>query len=146
MTRDIKPFDIMGDDDPNDDFDFGEAMRELDERSHPGGQLPPAKVNRGDEAKTIIIERGYPCAKCRGTGVWTSPSGRMTGKCHACQGKGHFATSITERFKRRTQAAASKATKLREARAAWDETYPGLGAWLEGCGEWSDFQIGRAHV
>lgn len=71
-------------------------------------------------------ERTIPCGKCRGTGKFTSYSGRQLGDCFTCKGKG----TLTAR-----QVGAQKAKVTRENNlvaniTAWKEANPQAWAWI----------------
>ena len=114
----------------NDDFDLGSYLDDL------GGsdELPPAVKSKNTEQ--------FPCEHCNGSGLWHG--GRNSyGKfhCFACKGTGHFKTSAFDRKKARTQRQVSKARKLAEAQAAFNEAHPDLIATLKGYQSWNDFAV-----
>jgi hypothetical protein len=85
---------------------------------------------RGPDAKTVR----FPCSGCDGSGMW-----RGRGKCFACNGAGYFMTSERDRAKARQARHASKARRLDEARAAFDEQNPGFTEILTAQAAWSTF-------
>ena len=60
----------------------------------------PVKAASSDHERRVK----YPCQKCAGTGTfhWGYMNPR-SGKCHACNGRGHFFTSEQDRAKARQQ-------------------------------------------
>lgn len=81
----------------------------------------PASLDR-KPAKT------YPCGQCAGTGVWTGGYvQRVTGKCHACRGKGYFVSSPEARNRskaKRQEASATKAAALAASIAEFKVAHP----------------------
>jgi hypothetical protein len=105
----------------------------------PADDLDTAVVSekRGPDAKT---ER-FPCQACGGTGKYRGVRTHQTrSDCFACSGKGYFLTSERDRQKARAQKAASKARRLAEARAAFDEQYPDVAPFLAQ-NTWSPFVV-----
>lgn len=108
----------------------------LDDIFGPGETVPTPKALPTDEAavriRTLAPVFAEVCPKCRGTGSFTSYSGRQVGQCFACKGKGKntYKTSPEKRE------AARKGTAERQARQGlghWDtfvDTHPSLAAWL----------------
>src|SRR5262249_4029935 len=105
----------------------------------PADDLDQAAVSeaRGPYAKT----QRFPCQACAGTGKYR---GRRTQQqrsdCFACGGKGYFLTSERDRQKARGAPTASKARRLAEARAAFDEQYPDVTPFLANA-TWSPFAV-----
>lgn len=103
----------------------------------PAHELPvTTKPQRGPYAKT---ER-FPCEPCRGTGRFLGARVHQPeSKCFACGGKGYFMTSAADRMKARQGRQVSKARKLTEARAAFDEQNPGIADFLASVADWNNF-------
>jgi len=79
------------------------------------------------------------CPKCRGTGRFTSYSGRVLGECFACKGAGKrsFKSSSATRAKGRERAAVARvnaAEIIRNAATAWVEANPAEAKWLAEAG------------
>ena len=66
------------------------------------------------------------CAKCHGTGVFTSWAGNPVGRCHACKGTGKrtFKTDRATRAKRRVQSEAAKTRAFATNVATFIEEFP----------------------
>jgi hypothetical protein len=77
----------------------------------------------------------YPCMHCAGTGIWTSYTGRKSGSCHACHGRGYFLTSPDQRRKAKAQRTSAKNKKRHEWIGAHEELYK----FLCSASEWSEF-------
>lgn len=82
---------------------------------------------------TVTFEE--KCEACRGTGQFRSYSGRIVGECFACKGAGvrRYKQSAEQRAKAREAAAAKRAAKDAEAKAAceaWLEANPAEAEWL----------------
>jgi hypothetical protein len=103
----------------------------LEDHVTPDGTfVPPTRPEaKGPHAKVMK----YPCSGCGGSGSW-----RGRGKCFACGGKGYFLHSEQDRRNARHKAAARKANKLAETRAAFDAQNPGVGEFLAKA-TWSNF-------
>lgn len=73
----------------------------------------------------------HRCGKCGGSGVyhWGYMNPR-SGKCHACNGRGGFKTSIEDRVKARASAANRKARKGEENLQLFAENEPSAYEWL----------------
>jgi hypothetical protein len=76
------------------------------------------------------------CVKCRGTGRFTSRSGRVLGECFACKGAGFntFKTDAATRAKGRERAAVKaeqKAVDKQAAIEAFRVEQPAVWAWLQ---------------
>jgi len=85
-------------------------------------------------------EPQFPCQSCAGTGIYRGVSlHQPESRCFACGGKGYFKTSHGDRLKARAKAAARKRGKVETAAAVFDETHPGLAAFLRGAASWSPF-------
>ena len=86
---------------------------------------------------TAPVDEGqrFDCRKCGGTGIYTYGIRHIRqGKCHACNGRGHFKTSEETRAKQRVQRQASKRAKAdRNAELARQflEGEPEIKAWIE---------------
>lgn len=93
----------------------------------------------GETATAPAPVKTYPCEKCAGTGTWKSYTGTKTGKCHACNGKGHFKTSAKDRAKARAAAKKAKVEKLLADMQAFTEAHPGLIKALSEMKDWNDF-------
>lgn len=78
-----------------------------------------------------------PCPKCRGTGRFTSYSGRAMGQCFTCKGAGKrtFKTSRETRQRSAENAAQRVARKAAEAVEDFKIVYPEIWTWMDG----SDF-------
>lgn len=83
--------------------------------------LEPGFVPRvlpSDEAsvrmRKVVEEFKDECPKCRGTGRFTSYTGRQVGQCFACKGKGHkvYKTSAEDRAAARDRVASKKAAAM----------------------------------
>jgi len=72
------------------------------------------------------------CPKCRGTGKFTSWSGRVLGDCFSCKGAGKhtFKTSPEARERARTQAAARKEQRGQDAVATFKAEHQAQYEWL----------------
>lgn len=78
-----------------------------------------------------------PCPKCRGTGRFTSYTGRAMGQCFTCKGAGKraFKTSRETRQRNTENAADRVARKAAQAIEDFKIVYPEIWAWMDG----SDF-------
>lgn len=82
----------------------------------------------------------FPCDKCAGSGVYRGVRRHQPeSKCFACGGRGYFMTSAHDRANARQKRQVSKATKLAEARAAFDEQYPWVAEYLQSVAGWNSF-------
>jgi len=81
----------------------------------------------------------YPCEHCGGTGIWKSYSGHKTGKCHACNGRGHYSTSAVERKKKREQYAEKKNHTLDGTKDAFNAEHPELIRQMVEMAKWNNF-------
>lgn len=83
---------------------------------------PASSAHPTNPTMAAAFTRSYPekCPDCRGTGRFTSWSGRDVGQCFKCKGKGElmFKTSREDREKNRTQAATRKTA---QAQTAWND-------------------------
>lgn len=114
----------------NDPFGFGES--DLD-----GGATTTKEPTNLDY---IVPPKKYACQSCGGTGQWRGGFNRYgSSKCHTCNGRGFFKTSPEERQKARQQYQTSKTRLVEEARAAFNEEYPGLIDELRKLTDWNDF-------
>jgi hypothetical protein len=73
------------------------------------------------------------CPKCRGTGRFTTYSGRTLGECFACKGKGHhvYKQSYEQRLAARTKAAQRRAADVQSSWADFVARRPEVAAWLD---------------
>jgi hypothetical protein len=104
----------------------------LEDHVSPDGTFNPPMRQEGKSIDAKVVK--FPCGGCAGSGTW-----RGRGKCFACGGKGYFLTSERDRRNARAQKAQSKAKKLTEARAAFDEQYPDVAPFLADASRWSSF-------
>lgn len=74
-----------------------------------------------------------PCEKCRGSGNFVGWSGRIVGRCRACQGKGKVARKTSpEQLKRNRERAATKRAALpADNWEAFAAVQPEVAAWIE---------------
>lgn len=73
----------------------------------------------------------FPCGKCNGTGIYTfGYRNPQSGKCHACKGKGGFATSQTHRTKARQQRQARKVNDAEQNWINFTAAHPTAAQWL----------------
>lgn len=84
------------------------------------------------------------CTKCRGTGRFTSWSGRSLGECFACDGKGKktYRTSPQQRERGRASAHRAKARKVAETLSKaeqWGNDNPSEYQWMQAKAESFDF-------
>ena len=72
------------------------------------------------------------CPKCRGTGRFTSYSGRVLGECFTCKGRGHreYKNDAATRQRARDGAAARKVRAHEQAMAAFDAAHPDVRPYL----------------
>lgn len=116
---------------PMSDFDWSSLE---DHVSAGGAFAPPIRPATSIDAKT----EKFPCEACQGTGLYRGVRHHQTeSKCFACNGRGYFLTSARDRAATRKSKQARKARKLVEARAAFDEQNPGVGAFLVNASAWS---------
>lgn len=92
-----------------------------------------ARAAMSRPTSTVTFEE--KCDKCRGTGRFTSYSGRVLGDCFACKGAGvrKYKTSAEQRAKARDAADARKAkaaATAAEQADAWLEANPVEAEWL----------------
>jgi hypothetical protein len=74
--------------------------------------------------------------------LWSPPvyaTRGKTGKCHKCQGRGHFKTSASERAKAREYRRLTTAEKLSNSKLEFEAAHPGLIAFLTHASKWSSF-------
>lgn len=86
----------------------------------------------------------HECFACRGTGLWSPPvyaTRGKTGKCHKCQGRGHFKTSTQERAKAREYRRLTTAQKLKDSKLEFEAKHPGLIPFLADASKWADFAL-----
>lgn len=78
------------------------------------------------------LDFSEPCRKCRGSGRFTSYSGRSLGACFACKGKGKntFKTSPEQRTANRTNAQARKVRTAKENADAFAVEHADVAAWI----------------
>jgi len=87
-----------------------------------------------------VERKQFPCMKCSATGKWSSSYGRaVTGKCHACNGRGHFLTSPDFRAKARKGAKVRKVNKTEANIAAFKEEHPEVWKFLNANMSWNNF-------
>ncbi len=88
----------------------------------------PVKAASSDHERRVK----YPCQKCAGTGTfhWGYMNPR-SGKCHACNGRGHFFTSEQDRAKARQQNQKRKERKLADNWESFAAEHPVEAAWLK---------------
>lgn len=102
-------------------------FNDLEDRSEWDGSKPTKPQTTNPHVEDIsnveIPMFTEKCPKCRGTGRFTSYSGRTVGECFKCKGKGEltFKTSPTARAKARQSAAKRQVKKLEDALAALPE-------------------------
>ena len=115
------------------DFDWSS----LEDHVRPDGTFaPPTTSGSTVHARNVK----FACEHCGGSGKWRGGVNRAgERRCFACGGRGYFLTSENARRQARVKRVASKAKKLAEARAAWDEQNPGLGEFLRSAASWSSF-------
>jgi hypothetical protein len=116
--------------DPNDYFpqDDLDAPRTEAGRSGKAGYVPPE------------VQFSEGCPKCRGTGRFTSWSGRVLGDCFACKGAGKhtFKTSPEARAKSQARASAKRVEKGQQIQIdaqAWIDANPAEARWLADAGK-----------
>lgn len=105
-----------------------------------GAFMPPSRPEgKGPHAKT----QRFPCEACFGTGKWRGGRVNNSGssQCFACGGNGYFLHSEQDRRNARHKAAARKAKKLADTRAAFDAQHPGIGHFLTVAATWSTFAL-----
>lgn len=85
-----------------------------------------------DNAKGLAYRED--CKACRGTGQFTSWSGRVLGQCFKCKGQGFrmFKTNAADRAAKRAQAADRKVDRAAQALADFAAQHPAAWAWIEG--------------
>lgn len=117
----------MSDFDPFAIFDANEPLQTT-------ADVNPHKAIAKEAAKPT-----FPCMSCAGTGRWRGGVNQQgETKCFACLGRGYFKTSHADRQQRKAKAAASKAKRIEDTRAAFNEAHPGLVQRMEKH-SWSDF-------
>lgn len=86
-----------------------------------------------------VERQKFPCEHCAGTGMYQHPRMHQPrSECFKCKGKGYFMASKWDRMKAKQKRVESKAKKLADARAAFDERNPGLYNFLNE-NRWSEF-------
>jgi hypothetical protein len=110
--------------------DLNDPLDELFGGSSTGAPRPMARPELAPIAKPTFIEN---CPKCRGTGSFTSWSGRHLGPCFACKGKGknEFKTSTADRARARQGAADRKLSKEAQQIEDFKATHPAEFAWIQ---------------
>ncbi|MDH3375347.1 MAG: DUF6011 domain-containing protein [Gammaproteobacteria bacterium] len=111
-----------------DDEDFRPAIQT-------GNVWKPAKWDRANPGN-------HECFSCRGSGLWSPPvyaTRGKTGKCHKCQGRGHFKTSAAERAKAREYRRVTTANDLQSAKDEFMASHKELVDFLESVKDWNDF-------
>ena len=94
-------------------------------------------LNASPNAKPVET---YPCMKCGGTGVYRfGYMNPQSGKCHACNGKGHFVTSEADRRKAKASRQASKAKKAAAGAQAFIAKHEELSNWIAENRSWNGF-------
>lgn len=85
----------------------------------------------------------HPCGQCGGSGRYRGVRLHQDkSHCFACKGKGYFFQSYADRMHAKQKRAQSKTKKLVTAYAAFEESNPGLGAFLLSAASWSGFARG----
>ncbi len=102
-------------------------------------EIPTAATK--EQAEKAVHPYKYQCDHCSGTGRWLDGRSNRYGnsKCNACGGRGFYLNSAADRQKKRTARVESKARRLEDGKAAFEETYPGLIETLRGMTSWNDF-------
>lgn len=92
-----------------------------------------------DNAKGLAYRED--CKACRGTGQFTSWSGRVLGQCFKCKGQGFrmFKTNAADRAQKRAQAADRKAAAAVSAWENFQAQHPLEAAWVQGSMATFDF-------
>lgn len=113
------------------DDDFGAVSTRARKPLDPASAAHPTAPSM-DRAKGLAYRED--CKACRGTGQFTSWSGRLIGQCFKCKGQGFrmFKTNAADRAAKRAQAAVSKASKAEQALAVFAVQHPAAWAWIEG--------------
>ncbi len=112
-----------------------------------GRDLPGQQSERDDEGDVDAYNEEkptdkdtFPCESCGGTGIYRGVRlHQPESKCFACGGKGFFKKSYKDRLAARQKSAQRKASKIEQAQAAFEETYPGLIAGLTALTSWNSF-------
>ena len=95
------------------------------------GPAAGANVDKPAAASPVL---GYAqkCAKCGGTGRFSSYSGRVLGECFACKGSGTmtFKSSPEQRAKNRAQAADRRDTYAERVAAEFAAQHPAEWEWI----------------
>lgn len=114
------------------DFDFDQFLE--DTRKNELSDLEKAT------SKKVDTREKFPCEHCMGTGRYRGVRLHQDkSHCFACKGKGYFYQSKFDRDKAKASRQQSKARKLEDARAAFDERNPGLALFLASAASWSSF-------
>lgn len=134
-------------DDLNDDFDdvFGASLVAQNAGLRAFEARQPVDTTLAD-AQQMKMTHEERCSKCRGTGRFTSYSGRTLGNCFACKGSGKltFRTSPEQRAKaavQRENSAQRKAEQLAEQVRVWAETHNADYSWI--CAKSATFDFAR---
>lgn len=138
-----KPFDAA---DPFADIDTLEDANEWRD-DDPAKDVGPADLNK-DLNRATVARYEEKCTSCRGSGVFTSWTGRVVGPCFKCKGKGvrYYKTSPEVRAEQKRRRIAKKEEENRvraEAGEAWLAANPDVAEYLKDeaakDGKWSQF-------
>lgn len=102
------------------------------------GPIPDSDVGSRPKAEPVK----HACEHCGGSGRWSAPGGHVygkTGKCYACNGRGHFLTDAKTRRRNRVKRRESVSKRRDDAAAAFEEQNPGLIAKLTALIDWNSF-------
>lgn len=113
--------------------DFGGPTRPLKSR---GAVLPASTAHPTAPSMDTAKGTGYRenCPSCRGSGVFTSWSGRVLGDCFKCKGRGFrmFKTNAADRAQKRVQAADRKVAAAVSSWENFQAQHPLEAAWIQG--------------
>lgn len=111
------------------DFNVGDDLSDL---LGSGARTQPAPASMAHVRAANPETFTERCPKCRGTGRFTSYSGRPLGDCFACKGKGShtYKTSSTQRAGNRAKATERKERQATAAIEAFENTYQAEWAWM----------------
>lgn len=119
------------------DFDFDDEIPGFDHSA------PREPVTMTWFKKPEAEAKKFPCKACGGTGRWQGGTNHNgSSQCFSCNGRGFFKSSDQDRAKARQSAANRKERTIAELRASFDETNPGVSAFLVAASSWrmpSDF-------
>lgn len=98
----------------------------------PLAEILAAPVERRDIPADAPQEHFERCAKCRGTGVFTTYSGRVLGPCFACKGKGgaSYRQPTAVRAAARAASAERRQSTADANWAAFTAAHEGVAAWI----------------